>query len=297
MSPPARASCLPVTTTLPPPLRGGGIRRTVLTALSTALGITALFFLGTGIDPGLGQSDGVAVGARTALIVTGLVLAAVPYLLFVLPTQRRAERMLAAVLATSTGRPTLPPFEQWGSPRGMFSKVRVLSFTATTIPLGVLLGSAVTFGLFLAEPVAGTVFVALALVPGFFFWVTWTLPSRLQRGVRAGLADGQCVAITLRPAMDQSTLSWFDAVLPDGQHVVLRTPSHFNTRPIARGVLDDPRLVLVIGRGAHQGLLIAPDRPADAVWLRGPVPMVRVPRYVQRGFAAEFKDAGPTTTG
>jgi hypothetical protein len=25
--------------------------------------------------------------------------------------------------------------------------------------------------------------------------------------------------------------------------------------------------------------------------------MVRVPRYVQRGFAAEFKDAGPTTTG
>lgn len=269
----------------------------VRTSVSAAVWIGALICLEAGVDPGLRQPQGVGISIRLALIAAGMVLAAVPYVAFAWPEQRRAQRLMQAVLATATVTPVLPPFEQWGAPNSMFRKLRTVAFTTTVIPLVVLIGAAVTFGLFLAEPVAGLVFLALAAVPGAFFWATLTLPSRLRRGVRAGFEAGQCVGvridshITLRPSIDPSSLSWFDAVLPDGQHLVLRTPAHSSWRGTPRGVLDDPHLVLVIGRGAHQGLLIAPSRPAEPVWLRGPVPMARVPRSIQCGFAADFNDA------
>jgi hypothetical protein len=289
--------------TLPAALTGGGGRRVVVSAASAAVWLGALFCLGAGVDPGLEQSGGLGVSIRVMLIVAGLALAALPYVVFARPDQRRAERLLQAVLATSEGTPVLPPFAQWATPHAMFRKLRTVAFTTTAVPLAVLVGAAVTFGLFLDEPVAGVVFAALALVPGAFFWATLSLPRRLSRGVRAGFEAGQCVGvridshITLRPSIDPSSLSWFDAVLPDGQHVVLRTPAHSSWRGTPRGVLDDPALVLVLGRGAHQGLLIAPDRPAEAVWLRGPVPMSRVPRFIQEGFAAEFTDEqGPASS-
>ena len=281
--------------TLPAALTGSGVRRFVVSTASAALWVGALVCLGAGVDPGLGQSEGINLSIRVLLILSGIALAALPYVAFCWPDQRRAQRMVQAVLATVTDPPALPPFAEWGAPNAMFRKMRTVAFTTTVIPLVVLIGAAVTFA-FLAEPVAGVVLAALALVPAAFLWATLTLPSRLRLGVRAGLEAGQCVGIridshiTLRPSIDPSSLSWFDAVLPDGQHLVLRTPAHSSWRGTPRGVLDDPDLVLVIGSGAHQGLLIAPSRPAEVVWLRGPVPMARVPRLIQKGFAADFRD-------
>jgi hypothetical protein len=289
--------------TLPPAVTGSGVRRVVVLATSAAAWLGALLCLASGVDPGLEQPEGYDVSMRVLLIVAGTALAALPYVAFARPEQRRAERMMTAMTATADDRPALPPFAQWATPNAMFRKLRTVAFTITAIPLVVLVGAAVTFGLFLAEPVAGVVFAALALVPLAFFWATVTLPARLRRGVQAGFEAGQYVRIridshiTLRPAIAPSSLSWFDAVLPDGQHVVLRTPGHTSWRGTPRGVLDDPDLVLVMGRGAHQGLLIAPSRPAEAVWLRGPVPMARVPRSLQRGFDADFSDEPAASSG
>ncbi|MGZ6804834.1 MAG: hypothetical protein ACXVFU_17480 [Nocardioidaceae bacterium] len=274
---------------LPPVRAGGALRRLVGGTLAVLVWALALFLLLGGLAPSLFDSPAPEVSMRVAVGALGLVLASLPVLLS-LPTRRRVVRAVAAVVvaAGDAPRPALPPFAQWAGPEHVFRRLRVTSATYVAIPLLLLVGSAVAFGMFLDEPVAGGVFAGLALVPGFFGWVTLTLPSRLRRGVQAGLEAGQVVPVAVAGRVDRTLVvnasyaSFFALRLPEGQRLTVRTPLHFGWDGEAPGVLDDPDLVLVLGRGGHQGLLLAPSRPQDAVWLLGPVPLVRVPRWVQR---------------
>lgn len=286
-----------VTRTVPAPRPGGAVRRFVLLTLRVVSWAASLVFLSAAISPSIDQPTGAA--PRLALVALSAVLLALPVVVLVLASRRRVERFLAAVLSVTAGQPTrqLPPYDAWGGPRPMFRRLMVSSYSYTAIPLLLLAGSAVTFGMFLAEPGAGGAFAGLAVVPMSFVLVTYSLPTRLTDGVRAGLEAGQVVPVRIDTRVDQKVLlgdafmSWFDAILPDGQHVVLRTPVHDSWAADARGVVESPDLLLVVGRDGHQGLLLLPSRPADAVWLLGPVPQTRVPRSVLKAF-----DLPPTAT-
>ena len=279
--------------TVLPPHAGGAFRRFVLVGLTVASWAGSLVFLGTVISPGPDEPTDWTV--RAAELGLAFLFLALPELVFVWPARRRIQRQLSAVLAVAAEHPApeLPPFESWAGPSRMFRRLMVSSYSYTAIPLLLLVGSAIAFGLFLGEPGAGLVFGLLALIPMFFTAATIDLPRRLSQGVRNGLAAGQVVPLRVGGRIDQkmvmndATMSWFDGVLPDGQHITLRTPRHFSWAGDARGAVDAPDLVLVMGRGAHQGLLLPPGRPEDAVWLLGPVPLVRVPRAVQRAFSEE----------
>lgn len=293
-----------VTTTLPPVRSGGGLRRLVVAVASLAVWSLALLFLGSTVSPDLAQPTNDAWTLRVPLLLVGLLLVAAPVLVVALPTQRRMRRMVAAVLGTSQGapRPVLPAVATWGGPEKMFRRMRWTSYTWVSLPLLLLDGSAVAFGLFLGEPGAGLAFGVLGLIPLFFLVLTLTLPRRLWAGVEAGLAAGQVVPLRIDSRIDQKLVlndafqSWFDAVLPDGQRLVLRTPRHFTWCSDARGVVESPDLVMVIGKDGHHGVVLAPGRPDDAVWLLGPVPQVRVPSSVQRAFAGDLVRRPGTTS-
>lgn len=285
--------------TVPAPRSGGGLRRFVLVVVSLVVWAAGLSCFGAGLSPSPDVPSDWTVSA--ALFGLSAVLLALPIVTIMLPARRLVRRHLTAVLQVAADHPApqLPPFETWARPSRMFRRLMVSSYSYTALPLLLLIGSAIAFGLFLDEPGAGIVFAVLALIPLFFTVVTITLPSRVSRGVRAGLDAGQVVPIRIDSRINQTMslggayMSWFDGVLPDGQHVVLRTPMHFTWSADARGVVDSPDLVMVMGRAGHQGLLLVPSRPEDAVWLLGPVPLVRVPRSVQKGFAADVAAAGP----
>lgn len=294
-----------VTTTLPPVRSGGGLRRLVVAVASLAVWSLALLFLGSTVSPDFTQPTNNAWTVRVPLGLVGLLLVAMPGLVVALPTQRRMRRMVAAVLGTSQGAPApvLPAVVTWAGPEKMFRRMRWTSYTWVSLPLLLLEGSAVAFGLFLGEPGAGLAFGALGLIPLFFLVVTFTLPRRVKAGVEAGLAAGQVVPVRIDSRIDQKLVlndafqSWFDAVLPDGQRVVLRTPRHFTWCSDARGVVESPDLVMVIGKDGHHGVVLVPGRPDDAVWLLGPVPQVRVPSSVQRAFAGDLVRRPGTTSG
>lgn len=286
------------TATVPAPRRGGAARR-LLVGVAWVVGwAAAAFCLGTGVLP---QLDGVPTPAadRVVFVVLGLVLAVLPVLLVWLPERRRVRRAVEAILVVAAQEPApdLPPVQTWAGPERMFRRLQWSSYSYVAIPLLLLVGGAVAFGLLLDEPVAGGVSALLALVPVAFTVATATLPRRLRTGVRAGVEAGQVVRVAVAHRIDQKLVlneafqSWFDASLPDGQRLVLRTPLHFTWAADARGVVDSPDLVLVLGKGGRQGLLLVPARPQDAVWLLGPVPQVRVPRPVQRAFAQEALSA------
>lgn len=291
-------------TALPPVRSGGGLRLVALTVASLIVWSLALVFLGTSVSPDLAQSSGHAWSIKVALGLLGLLMAALPGLVVGVPAQRRARRMVAAVLASSQGAPcpALPPVRTWGGPEQMFRRLRWTCYTWVSLPLVLLEGSAVAFGLFLGEPGAGLAFAVLGLIPLFFLVVSITLPRRLRTCVEEGLAAGQVLALRIDSRIDQKLVlndafqSWFDAVLPDGQRLVLRTPRHFAWCSDARGVVESPDLVMVIGKDGHQGVLLVPGRPDDAVWLLGPVPQIRVPASVQRAFAGDLLSHPGTTS-
>lgn len=278
--------------TVPAPRSGGGPRRFVLVIASLVVWAAGLVCFGAGLSPSPDQPSDWTVSA--ALFGLSALLLALPIVAIMLPARRLVRRHVSVVLRVAADHPApqLPPFESWAGPARMFRRLMVSSYSYTALPLLLLVGSAIAFGLFLGEPGAGVVFAVLALIPLFFTVVTMTLPGRLSDGVRAGLEAGQVVAVRVDSRLDQKMvvggafMSWFDAILPDGQHVTLRTPTHFTWAADERGVVDSPELVMVMGRAGHQGLLLLPSRPEDAVWLLGPVPLVRVPRSVQKAFAA-----------
>ena len=278
-------------TTLPAMRPGGSGRRFLLLLASTVVWLTALVFLGSGISPGLGEPTENDWVLRVLLIAAGIAISVLPVLVLTLPAQRRAAQLVEAVLRVSAAQPTpqLPPFTSWGGPERIFQRLRLTCYTLLAPPLLLLAGSSVV-SFFLGEPVAGAVFAGLTLIPLLFLAATWTIPQRLRQGLRQGLAGGQVVALRVERRIDDKALlngsyrSWFDAVLPGGQHVILRTPLHYPWAAEARGVVDAHDLVLVMGSGGHQGLLLSPARPEDAVWLLGPVPLTRAPRRVLEDF-------------
>lgn len=278
--------------TLPAVRHGGGFRRVVLTVLSVALWAVAVLLLSAGFVPELDGPES-ELSIRVTFLALGVVVAALPLLLVWLPQRRRVLRAVDAVLAVETPRPVVPPVRDWEGPERMFQRLRWTSYTFVLIPLLTLLVAALAYGLFLDEDAAAIVALVFAVVPLTFFLITLTLPARLVSGVQAGLDAGQVVPVRVPHRLDRSLVvnpaysSWFEAVLPDEQRLLLRTPLHFSWAGDARGTIDSPELVLVIGRGGHQGALLVPSRPADAVWLLGPVPQVRVPRSVVRAFAAQ----------
>ncbi len=301
MSPLGKASCGPVTqapsaTTLPAVRQGGSLRRCWVLLASIATWFGALLLLGTGISPGLGEPTETEWGRRLLLVAAGVGVATLPVVVFALPAHRRARRCVAAVMAGRPAVPEVPAFETWAGPAPMFQRLQLTSYTVLAPPLLLLVGSAV-YGFVLAEPVAGVVFAVLALIPLGFAVITWRLPLRLRANVAAGLALGQVTPVRVERRIDQrktvgnSFHTWFDAVLPDGQHLTLRTPVHHVWAADARGVVDADDLVLVIGRDGHQGLLLSAGRPEDPVWLLGPVPLTRVPRRVQQDFAGQLPEA------
>lgn len=287
---------LPVTkvvgTELPALATGGGLRRLVLSLVTVATWSFAGVLLGAGIAPG--GDEPLSASARVALVVAGLVVLALPVLLLYLPARRRSRRMVDAVLDAAAAHPPpeLPAFDTWAGPERMFRRLFVSSLSYLAIPLLLLVGWSVACAVFLDEGGAALVFAAMSLIPLLFLVVTVRMAHRMRSGVSAGLVAGQLVRVSVDSRIDQKMVindafqSWFDARLPDGQHVVVRTPLHFTWAAEARGVLDDPDLVLVIGRGGHQGVLLAPSRPEDAVWLLGPVPVVRAGRGVQRALSS-----------
>lgn len=276
-------------TTLPAVRRGGPVRRFLLTVVSVALWGVAVLLLSAGFVPEL-DGDESDLSIRITFLVLGVLVAGLPVLLVWLPHRRLVSRLVDAVLAGEHTRPVVPPVRQWGGPQRMFQRLRWTSYTFVLVPLLTLLVAAVSYGLFLDEDAAAIVSLVFCLVPLAFLVVTATTTGRIVAGVQAGVDAGQVVPVTVTRRVDQPMVlnsayqSWFEARLPDGQHVLLRTPVHFTWSAEARGVIDAPDLVLVIGRGGHQGALLVPSRPEDAVWLLGPVPQARVPRGVLRAF-------------
>ncbi|MCU1595509.1 MAG: hypothetical protein JWO12_2901 [Frankiales bacterium] len=283
---------------LPAVRRGGPLRRFLVLATSVGIWFIALVFLGSGISPGLGEPTEREWGLRILLLAAGLAVSAVPLLVFLLPAQARARHQVEALLAGHRASLTLPAYDAWGGPEHIFQLLQLTSYTVLAPPLLLLLGSAATFGAFLGEPVGAAVFVGLAAIPFFFLVATWRLPQRLRSSVGEGLASGQVVPVKVVSRLDQKTLlssafmTWFDAELSDGQHLVLRTPVHHPWATDARGVVEADDLVLVIGKDGHQGLLLSPSRPEDAVWLLGPVPLTRAPSRVLRDLARDGEPAG-----
>ena len=296
------------TTTLPETGRGGPARRCLVLGSSIASWSVALVFLGSGIAPGLGEPTEHDELLRLLLIGAGLAIAVVPFVLFWLPATRRMHVLVQAVLAAvlaGGGDPTLPlpPQDRWQGPERIFARVQLTSVTVIAPPLLLLVASAVAFGVFLGEPLAATVLAALALVPALFLVATWRLPSRLRENVRQGLLLGQAVPVRVeqrleRPARFGSSCdAWFDVVLPDAQHLTVRTPRHHAGAGPARGVLDAAGLIMVMGKGGHQGVLLPPSAPENAVWLLGPVPLTRVPRSIAAAFAAARVAPSPDPAG
>lgn len=278
------------TTTLPAVRHGGTLRRCLLGAGSLAVWATSVLLLSAGFVPEL-DGDESDLNVRITFLVLGVLVATLPVLVVWLPHRRLVGRLIDAVLSVDTARPHVPPVRGWAGPQRMFQRLRWTSYTFVLIPLLTLVVSAVSYGVFLDEDAAAIVSLVFCAVPLAFLVITATLPGRLVAGVQAGLDAGQVVPVRVRRRIDQQMVlnsayqSWFEAELASGGQVLLRTPVHFTWSAETRGVIDSPDLVLVIGRGGHQGALLVPSRPQDAVWLLGPVPQVRAPRDVLEAFA------------
>jgi hypothetical protein len=276
---------------LPAVRQGGALRRTLVTTASVVVWSTAVLLLSAGFVPEL-DGDESELSIRITFLVLGVAVAALPVLALWLPHRRLVTRLVEAVLAVEAPRPDVPPLRDWAGPQRMFQRLRWTSYSIVLVPLLTLVVAAVAYGMFLDEDAAAIVSLVFCAVPLGFLVVTASTTRRIVAGVQAGLDAGQVVPVTVRRRIDQPRAlnpayqSWFEAHLPDGQQVLLRTPVRFTWAADARGVLDAPDLVLVIGRGGHQGALLVPSRPHDAIWLLGPVPQVRAPRDVLEAFAA-----------
>ncbi|MFN2538529.1 MAG: hypothetical protein ABR549_10320 [Mycobacteriales bacterium] len=275
--------------TLPAVRQGGPLRRFLVASTSAVVWTASVLLLSAGFVPEL-DGDESEVSIRITFLVLGVAVGALPVVLVWLPHRRLVLDLVEGVLAVETPRPVLPPVAGWVGPDRMFQRLRWTSYTLVLVPLITLLVVA-AYGMYLDEDAAGLVALVFCSVPLTFLVVTVKLPNRCVEGVQAGVDAGQVVPVCVPRRLDRGMLfssacqSWFETRLPDGQLVLLRTPTHFAWAADARGVIDSPELVLVVGRGGHQGALLVPTRPEHAVWLLGPVPQVRAPREVLRAFA------------
>lgn len=280
------------TAALPDLRHGGTLRRIVVSAGSVLVWAVAAIMLATGLVPEIDGTE-TELSIRATYLVLGVLVAAAPLVAVYLPQRRLVGRFVAAVLAVPVERPEVPPVTAWQGPQRMFQRLRWTAYSAVSVPLLCLLISLVLYGIVLDDTAGFLVSLIFLAPPVAGLAVTATTTRRQLASVAAGLAAGQVVPVTVARRIDQKLVineafrSWFEARLPDGQQLLLRTPLHFTWATEARGVVDAPDLVLVLGRGGHQGALLVPSRPEDAVWLLGPVPQVRVPRSIIRAFATD----------
>jgi hypothetical protein len=271
---------------LPDLRQGGTVRRLAIVLGCVVVWATAVLLLAAGFVPELDGDEG-ELSVRVTFLVLGVAVALLPVVLLWLPQRRLALQWVAALPAAAV--PRVPAVADWVSPARMFQRLRWTSYTVLLIPLLSLLTAAAAYGMYLDEDAAAAVSLVFCIVPLVFLVVTATTTQRIRSGVQAGLDAGQAFPVRVTQRLDRtfsaSVQSWFETQLPDGQRCFLRTPVRFAWAADARGVIDSPDLVLVVGRGGHQGALVVPSRPQDAVWLLGPVPAVRVPRGVLRAFA------------
>jgi hypothetical protein len=277
--------------TLLPLRHTGAVRRLLLTGGAAVVWVVAVVLMVAGFLPELEGAE-VDLDVQLGQVLLGLAVAALPVLLLWVPERRRVRVALDALLEFATDAAGVPPVEQWCSPAVVFERMRWRAAIAVAIPTIALTLAAASYATVLDEAAAAIICAVFALVPLAFLAVVVRLPQRLTSGLRAGLALGQVVPLRIERRVDQrlrlssATQSWFEAVLPDGQTLLLRTPIRRPCEEDARGVVTSPDLLLVIGRGAHQGVLLVPSRPEAAVWLLGPVPLVRAPVTVLKDLAS-----------
>lgn len=257
----------------------------------TAVWASAVLLLSAGFVPQLDGNE-TELGIRVTFLAGGLVVAVLPVLALWLPNRRRVGQLLAAVLPPVGETPEVPAVVRWARPDRAFQRLRSSCYVLALIPLLTLLIIGLGCTLWLDEDASGSVALGFCLVPLAGLVATATLSTRVVSGVQAGLDRGQVLPVRVPSRVDLGSRSWLQAFLPDGRELLLRTPSLPARAPEARGVLDAPGLVLVVGAGGHQGALLVPARPQDVVWLQGPVPQVRAPRDVVRAFAELGASAG-----
>jgi len=280
------------TDALPDLRHGGSARRITLSLGSAVVWAVAAIMLATGLVPEIDGTE-TELSIRATYLALGLLVASVPLVCVYLPQRRLVHRFVAAALAVPADRPAVPAVTAWQGPQRMFQRLRWTAYSAVSVPLLCLLISLVLYGIVLDDTAGFLVSLIFLVPPVGGLLATATTTRRQLASVSAGLAAGQVVPVTVDKRIDQKLVindafrSWFEARLPDGQRLLLRTPMHFTWATEARGVVDAPDLVLVIGRSGHQGALVAPSRPEDAIWLLGPVPQVRVPRSILKAFATD----------
>lgn len=279
------------TSVVPAVRHGGSVRRFVLAAVTVLVWAAAALLLASGLVPEIDGTE-TELSIRATYVVLGLLVAGVPVLAFFVPHRRLVKRAVSALLAVERVPPEVPPVDAWQGPQRMFQRLRWGAYSAVAVPLVCLAISAVVYGAVLDDEAGLLVSIVFCAPPLLGLAVTATTTHRQLASVEAGLARGQVVPVRVARRVDQKQLvneayqSWFEAQLPDGQVVLLRTPFHFTWAADARGVVEATDLVLVVGRGGHQGALLVPSRPEDAVWLIGPVPQVRAPRGILKAFAS-----------
>lgn len=274
---------------VPAPAFGGALRRAVLLTGTALCWGTAWVLLDAALPP----DEGEQWPLRLALCLLAALLVLAPVALFAVPAARRVQRCADALLAVADAHPApeLPPYRLWAGPEPMFRRMVLTGGSCAALPLLLLLGGALAFGLFLGEPTAAVTFALLAVLPALALVLVIQFPRWSAGQLEDGLAAGQQLPVRVGRRIDegrligQSIRTWFDAELPDGQRVVLRTPLRFGWAGDVRRLVGAPDLVLAVAGRGWGGVLLSPSDPAAAVWLLGPVPLARVPRWVTHSFA------------
>lgn len=278
-------------TQLPALRHGGGLRRALVLGACVALWVVSATLLSAGFVPQL-DGDETELSIRVTFLLLGVALALLPVVAVWLPHRRLVTRLLEAVLATNPPRQDVPPVETWASPVPAFQRLRSTAYVLALIPLLSLLITFVGSWTYLDEDAAAIVALVFSVVPLIGLVVTLTLPKRVVANVRAGADAGQVLPVRVPGRVDLGAMTWFEACLPGGQRLLLRTPARSSGLAEPRGVVESPDVLLLLGAGGHHGALLVPARPEDVIWLQGPVPQPRVPRDVLRAFAELAASAG-----
>jgi hypothetical protein len=168
----------------------------------------------------------------------------------------------------------------------MLRRLVLSGYSFAAPPFLLCVAAALVFGIVLGEAAGGLTFALLALVPALVALGVSKIPRVFASDTDAGLSAGQVLSVRVRSRVDEkrrfgeSYRSWLLLAGPGGQRILVRTPMHFAWAPDVRQAMHATSLDLVIGRRGLSGLLLIDGQPEHAIWLLGPVPLVRAPRWV-----------------
>ena len=265
------------------PRPGGVLRRCVLLTVTALSWVLALMVLDAVISPAVDAPTDVAHGVSLGLLAATLVAA--PVLALALPALRSARSARRALLESSV-RDQVRALETLPAPGVMLRRLVLSGYSFAALPLLLCIAAALVFGIALGEPAAGLTFALLALVPALVALGASLIPRLFAGDTRAGLKEGQVLSVRVRSRVDEkrrfgeSYRSWLHLAGPGGQRILVRTPMHFAWAPDVRQAMHASTLDLVIGQRGLSGLLLIDGQPEHAIWLLGPVPLVRAPRWV-----------------